>query len=86
MTTQFGSEIFDKQLQSVQPQIIEALTNVRIDWELVAKGKSLLYHEGSIGLILFDIVTKLDVPIEEQRFLLGPSLFDEIVEFVTKQG
>ena len=86
MTTQFGSEIFDKQLQSVQPQIIEALTNVRIDWELVAKGKSLLYHEGSIGLILFDIVTKLDVPIEEQRFLLGPSLFDEIVEFVTNQG
>jgi hypothetical protein len=57
-----------------------------MDWELVAKGGSLLHYEGSIGLILFDIVTKLNVPIEEQRFLLGLSLFDEIAEFVTKQG
>ena len=86
MTTHFGSEIPDRQHQVAQPQVLDALTNVRMDWEQVAKGRSLLYHEGSIGLILFDIVTKLNVPIEEQLFLLGSSLFDEIAEFVTKQG
>ena len=86
MTTHFGSEIPDKQQQLAQSQVLDALTNVRMDWELVAKGGSLLHHESSIGLILFDIVTKLNVPIEEQRFLLGKSLFDEIAEFVTKQG
>jgi hypothetical protein len=86
MTIQFGSEISDKQLQLVQLRILDALTNVRVDWELAANGKSLLYHKGSIGLILFDIVTKLDNPIKDQQILLGPSLFDEITEFVTKQG
>lgn len=86
MTTQFSSQILDEQLQSMPPQLIDALTSVRMDWEAAANGKSLLFHKGSIGLILFDIVTKLNVPIEEQRFLLGSSLFDEIAEFVTKQG
>lgn len=71
---------------SLQPQVIDALTNVRLDWESAANGRSLLYQESSIGLVLFDIVTKLNVPIEEQRFLLGPALFDEITAFVTRHG
>ena len=70
----------------LQQQVIHALTHVRSDWEATADGTSLLYQEGSVGLILFDIVSKLNVPIEEQQFLLGSSLFDEIAEFVTKQG
>lgn len=71
---------------SLQPQVVDALTNVRLDWESAANGRSLLYQESSIGLVLFDIVTKLNVSVEEQRFLLGPALFDEITVFVTKQG
>ncbi len=42
MTTHFGSEISDKQYQVAQPQVLDTLTNVRMDWELVAKGRSLL--------------------------------------------
>ena len=71
---------------SLQPKVVNALTNVRLDWESAANGKSLLYEKTSVGLVLFDIVSKLNVPVEEQRFLLGPALFDEVSEFVTKQG
>ena len=71
---------------SLQSQVINALMNVRSDWEATAEGTSLLYQEGSVGLILFDIVTKLNVPVEEQRSLLGSALFDEITTFVARQG
>jgi hypothetical protein len=71
---------------ALQPQVIDALANVRSDWEATADGTSLLYQEGSVGLILFDIVSKLNVPVEEQRSLLGSTLFDEITAFVTRQG
>jgi hypothetical protein len=71
---------------ALQPQVINALTDVRADWEAAANGTSLLYQESSVGLVLFDLVTKLNVPIEEQRFLLGSALFDEITAFVTRQG
>jgi hypothetical protein len=71
---------------SLQPQVIHALAHVRSEWEATADGTRLLYQVGSVGLILFDIVSKLNVPIEQQRLLLGSSLFDEITAFVTKQG
>ncbi len=71
---------------SLQPQLVDALTTVRLDWESAANGKSLLYEKSSVGLVLFDIVSKLNVPVEEQRFLLGQVLFDEASEFVRKQG
>jgi hypothetical protein len=64
--------------------MIETITAIRKEWELVADGKGLLHLEGSVGLILFDIVTRLNVPVDEQRILLGSALFEEIAEFVTK--
>ncbi len=76
----------DIQSYPLQPQVVVALTNVRLDWESAANGKSLLYEKTSVGLVLFDIVSKLNIPVEEQRFLLGPDLFDEISEFVTRQA
>jgi hypothetical protein len=79
-------QIPNKSCSSLQPQVFDALTNVRLDWESAADGKSLLYQESSVGLILFDIVAKLNVSVEEQRSLLGSTLFDEITAFVTKQG
>lgn len=65
---------------------LDVLTNVRQEWELVAEGKSLLQCEGLVVLLLFDIVTKLDVPVDEQRHLLGPALFDEAPNYVTRQN
>ncbi|MBX3039038.1 MAG: hypothetical protein KF758_19155 [Anaerolineales bacterium] len=65
--------------------IIDVLIKVRQEWELVAEGKSLLNHEGRVGLLLFDIVTKLNISTEDQRYLLGSSLFDEVTDFITRQ-
>jgi hypothetical protein len=76
----------DIKVASAQIPVIETLTTLRKEWELIADGKGLLHLEGSVGLILFDIVTRLNVPIDEQRYLLGSGLFEEIAEFVTKQG
>jgi hypothetical protein len=76
----------NKPCSTLEPQVIDALTNVRMNWESAADGKSLLYQESSVGLILFDIVTGLNVPVEDQRSLLGSALFDEITAFVTRQG
>ena len=80
-------QVSDTSRSSLQPQVIYALTSVRLDWEAAAADDgSLLHQEGSVGLVLFDIVNKLNVPVEEQRLLLGPALFDEITAFVTRQG
>jgi hypothetical protein len=65
--------------------IIDVLIKVRQEWELVAEGKSLLHHEGRVGLLLFDIVTKLNISTKDQRHLLGFSLFDEVTDFITRQ-
>ena len=79
-------QVLDTSRSALQLQVIHALTSVRLDWEAAADGRSLLHQEGSVGLVLFDIVAKLNVPVEEQRLLLGPALFDEITAFVTRQG
>jgi hypothetical protein len=84
MNTQPAFQNPDVQPTSGQTPMIETLTAIRKDWESVADGKNLLHLEGSVGLILFDIVTRLNVPVDEQRILLGSALFEEIAEFVTK--
>lgn len=71
---------------NLPPNVSDALTSVRQEWESIAGGTSLLRCESSVGLLLFDMVAKLDIPTEEQRHLLGPTLFDEVTEFVTKHG
>ena len=67
-------------------RVRDALMNVRQEWELVAEGESLLHYKGSVGLLLFDIVTKLDISDEERRSLLGSALYDAVMNFVTRQG
>lgn len=71
---------------SLPPNISDALISVRQEWESVAGGTSLLHCESPVGLLLFDIVAKLGIPAEEQRRLLGSTLFDDVTRFVTKQG
>lgn len=84
MNTQPSFQIPDVQPASFQTPMIETLTAIRKEWESVADGKGFLHLQGSVGLILFDIVTRLNVPVDEQRILLGSALFEEIAEFVTK--
>lgn len=64
--------------------LIGTLICIRREWESAADGQSLLHHQGSVGLLLFDIVTKLEVSIELQHRILGSDLFEEATEFCNK--
>jgi len=67
----------------IPASVMNALLSVRKEWE-VAGQTSLLRCECPVGLLLFDIVTKLVISAEEQRYLLGSVLFDEVTEFLQK--
>jgi len=86
MLTNTSFQISKSGSSSLPSNVSDVLTSVRQEWELVAGGTSLLHCESSVGLLLFDIVAKLDIPTEEQRHLLGPTLFNEMTEFVTKHS
>ncbi len=86
MLTNTSFQISKVSRSSLPPNVSDALISVRQEWESVAGGTSLLNCESPVGLLLFDIVTKLDIPAEDQRLLLGSALLDEVAEFVTKQG
>lgn len=84
MSQQTTTKESEERRRVMQVPMIEVIADLRTEWELVASGKSLLAQEGSVGLILYDIVTRLDLPIDEQRSLLGTQLFSEISDFVAK--
>lgn len=86
MLTNTSFHVSNVSRSSLPPNVSDALISVRQEWESVSEGTSLLHLESPVGLLLFDIVAKLDIPTEEQRYLLGSALFDEVTEFVTKQG
>jgi hypothetical protein len=71
-------------LTATQPQImtnanvVEVLTNFRQEWEQAAEGESLVDVKGSVGLVLFDLVTALALRQSEQVQVLGSALYEEL--------
>ena len=61
-----------------QAQIIESLSALRKDWETAAGKNSLVDVTASVGLLLHDIVAKLDLSPEERLRVLGKRLDREI--------
>ena len=61
-----------------RPNVVEVLANFRQEWELSADGESLVDIQGSIGLILFDLVIGLALIRYEQVQVLGSTLFQEL--------
>lgn len=86
MLTNTSFQVSKVSRSSLPPNVSDTLISVRQEWESIAGGTSLLNCESPVGLLLFDIVAKLGIPADEQRDLLGSALFDEVAEFVTKQG
>ena len=82
---QLALQFIDSPSVSVKTRVVESLALLRKDWEVAAEGESLLNIEGSVGLILFDIVTRLELNVDEQRVLLGNALFEEIKNFIAFQ-
>ena len=61
-----------------QAQIIESLSALRKDWETAAGKNSLVDVTASVGLLLHDIATKLDLSPEERLQVLGKRLDREL--------
>ena len=53
------------------------LSTLRKEWEVSAESESLVRVSGSVGLMLFDVTTKLGLTPEEQVLVLGERLFQE---------
>jgi hypothetical protein len=75
-------------LTATQPQImtnanvVEVLTNFRQEWEQAAEGESLVDLKGSVGLVLFDLVTALALRQSEQVQVLGSELYEELQDIL----
>lgn len=56
-----------------------ALATLRREWEVAAEGVSLIDISASVGLLLLDVTTKLGMTPEEQKAVLGPRLYQEVL-------
>ena len=82
MTAQLALHILEEPCTGTRAQMLESLVSLRQDWEMAANGESILYIEGSVGLILHDFATKLNLTLEERQLLLGASLSEELSAFL----
>jgi hypothetical protein len=63
-------------------QIVNALTDIREEWQTAARGASLLEVESNLGLLLVDILNHLNLPIDLQVTVLGNDLFQEMKDLL----
>ncbi|MCB9112213.1 MAG: hypothetical protein H6634_13300 [Anaerolineales bacterium] len=63
-------------------RLILALAQLREEWQMVAKGVSLLEIEIPVGLLLNDIANRLHLTPQERFVFLGGSLIDEVDSFL----
>ncbi len=57
--------------------VLENLSVLRLEWEVATAGGSLINVPASVGLLLFDVTTRLGLTQEEQTIVLGDRLFNE---------
>jgi len=65
--------------------VLENLSALRQEWESAAEGDSLLDVTASVGLMLFDIATKLGLTPDERSFVLGVQLNNEITTVLVSE-
>lgn len=61
-----------------QTQILESLSALRKDWEMAAGENNLVDVTASVGLLLHDIASKLNLSPDERLLVLGKRLEREI--------
>jgi hypothetical protein len=62
-------------------KVIESLTKFRQEWQSLANGQSLLDVQASVGLILADIIDKLELTEQEKVIVLGRKLINQVDAF-----
>ena len=77
MNLQFASPVLPAVVLLDRQSALENLSTLRKEWEVSAESESLVRVSGSVGLMLFDVTTKLGLTPEEQVLVLGERLFQE---------
>lgn len=62
-------------------RIILALARFREEWQEIVNGGSLLKVEAPVGLLLADLVDKLELTDQERHVVLGARLAKEVKAF-----
>jgi hypothetical protein len=60
----------------------DALVRIRQEWEQAAEGESLLGVQGSVGLMLGDIVRALGFSPDDQSQVLGQALYTDLQDIL----
>ena len=63
---------------SDRSRIVQALAELRQEWELAANGRSLVAVESPVGLLLSDIADWLGLSSQERHAMLGNKLINEV--------
>ncbi len=61
--------------EDFRSQVMSALTSTREEWEQAVKPENMLKAQASIGLMLIDIVAKLNLSPKEESAILGTQLY-----------
>jgi hypothetical protein len=65
--------------------MIDTLIQYRQGWEEVAEDERLVDIQGSVGLILSDIVELLELSEQEQMTVLGAELYLDVQDVLSQQ-
>ncbi len=79
-------QVQDQNTSLARSKVVTALADLRTNWENAAKGESLVGINGSVGLLLFDIVGCLGLTMEEMNVLLGTKLSSELNQLMATQS
>ena len=67
---------------SQRTPLVTALARIRKEWQEATGSFSLIDVEGSIGMLLADVINGIGLVTEEQVQVLGPDLFRELQDFL----
>lgn len=63
-------------------RMVLALAQFRDEWQKIVNGRSLLKVETPVGLLLADIVDRLELTTQERHVVLGGKLINEVDDFM----
>ncbi len=70
---------------SERTRLVLALAEFREQWQQTVNGKSLLRVETPVGLLLSDIVDRLELTSQERHVVLGGKLINEVDGFMEQR-
>lgn len=72
----------DETPQSERLKVIQAIGEIRQEWQAIANERELISIHVSIGLLLSDIADRLNLTPQERHAMLGAKLIKEVRAFM----